>query len=73
MKSLVRFSKGLHVDNQTLSAMFLGYVVLLFVAGNFIVKDVKGTPAKEETVIITSKEGSVTVNQPKYPTSLYTQ
>ena len=42
MKMLVKFAKSLHVDGQTLSAMFVGYFVLLIVAGTLIVKSSNG-------------------------------
>ena len=49
MKMLVKFAKSLHVDGQTLSAMFVGYFVLLIVAGTLIVNSVNGAGEHEIT------------------------
>jgi hypothetical protein len=49
MKMLVKIAKSLHVDGQTLNAMFVGYFVLLVVAGTMIVKSVNGAGENEIT------------------------
>ena len=58
MKMLVKFAKSLHVDGQTLSAMFVGYFVLLIVAGTLIVKSSNGAGENEITASSNSRAES---------------
>ena len=59
MKNLV---KRLHADTQTLNAMVAGYVVLLLVAGSFIMNIEVPAAPKEET--------ARAFKHHQYPTSL---
>lgn len=38
MKRLVMIIKSIHADNNTLTTMFAGYLILLFVAGSYMSK-----------------------------------
>lgn len=58
MKSVVKLVKSVHAESQVLSAMFLGYVVLLIVSATFILKSHQGTEAN--TVTATSNTSSAT-------------